>query len=397
MDKPTLITPPKVSFWLRKANKGYYVTCEINQDTQEDGFSTGIKISKKSEWNDKTKTLKDSGKEAIRLKIANDINQIISNLILNGKPCTPHTIVKLYKKEDKVMTVLEVYQKYITERQLPRFSKKQLTKESALKYQYYYNAFEKVLNSLGESKRSITEVNTQFCQRVEQELQKIRNANSTQRHCNTFKNVIDYAYSLELIERNPLNNQTFTVKGKKEGNIVFLTVEELEKWKNTPFAQEKLSQARDFFLLQCYTGMAYTDLLNFDYAKDIVIVDGVKAIDKKRQKTNAEFTLPLLPEAEALFKKYNYKVPYFRNDRLNSALREVAEIVGIEINVKSHVGRKTFGHLMLNVAKVPIEIVSRMLGHRTVGMTLKFYSNQNRKTIIEATKHLGIQPNNEEK
>ncbi|MCU0393105.1 MAG: tyrosine-type recombinase/integrase [Thermoflexibacter sp.] len=396
MNIPEFQTIPKVSFWLRPARKGYFVVCELNQDNIEERFQTGIKINKKSEWNDKTKTLKDATKEALRLQIANDINQIISYLRLSQKPCNPKTIVSLYKKQEKTFTVLEVFAKYIKDRKQPEFDKGELEKESFDKYKYAYNAMQKVLEALGESKRLITEANTNFLVRVEQELNKTRNASTTQRLTSLLRKSIDYAYSLELIDRNPTNNTTFTIKGKKPEIIVHLTTEELEKWKAVNFANERLNKARDFFLLMCYTGMSYADLFNFDYAKDVIMVKGEKTIKKKRKKTKTEFVLLLLPEAEELFKKYDYKVPKLRNDKLNLLIKEIAHFVGIEINLKSHIGRKTFSHLMLNVNEIPVEFVSKMLGHKTTAMTLNHYTRHSTESIIEATKHIVNKPKNEE-
>ncbi len=391
MNLPTHSPLPKITFWCRKAPKGngYYLMCEINNDTQEVRFASGIKISQKSEWNEKTKTLKDINKEAIRQKIINDLNRIIAHLSLENKPLSPQTILNIYQKKAKAPTLLEVYQKYIKERKEVQKKKGELSKQTVRRYTYYYNALEKALNSLGLSKLLITEISASVVIKIEQELYKERNALSTQRHCNTLKNVIDYAYSLELIDKNPINKSSFQVKGRKPDIITYLTIEEINKLESTNFASQKLNQAKDFFLLMCYTGMSHIDLYNFNYSKDVITADnGAKVIWKKRQKTKAEFTVPLIPQAEEILKKYAYQVPKIRNDKLNFLLKEIAHIVGILTNLKSHVGRKTFGYIMLNVHKIPLEIVSKMYGHKNVNTTLKAYARHNTDAVIEATKHL---------
>lgn len=388
MELPALQKRPEVRFWCRKASTGFYLVCELNSDKEEARFNSGIKVAKTSEWNSKKRILKDSALEEIRIRIVNDLNVIMSHLEFQHKPLYPSSIVALYKNKGKVPTLVDVYEQYIEERIKPKFERKKITYTAFRRYRYRLVALKKVLAKMGESHKLITQVGTSFCQRVEQELCKDKSGTTVSKHTRIFFNVMEFAHTLELIEKNPINSQTFTVKAENKSNIVYLTEKELGLWETTSFASKQLNEARDFFLFQCYTGMAYCDVVAFDYEKDVIEVEGIKRIATQRVKTDTDFCVPLLREAEEILKKYAYKLPFVRNDKLNARLKEIALIVGIELKITSHIGRKTFGYLMLNVHKIPIEIVSKMMGHKTIDMTLRFYAQHNQNTIIEATKHL---------
>lgn len=389
MNNPIFITQPEVSFWLRKASKGYHLICEINQDAREARFSTSIKIKKKTDWNAEKKVLKDSNLEAQRVKIAHDLNLIISNLILQNKPFGPDTIVKLYKNKGYIPTLTEVYEEYIKERVKPRYDRKKIRYSTLKRYDYKYTSLKEALAGLGENKKLVSEVNSAFAQRLEQELCKDKDSTSVAKHCQTIFNVMEFAATKEYISKNPLNSQTFVVKAEHKEKIVYLTEKELEAFEKSNFTDYGLNEARDIFLFMCHTGMGFSDTMAFEQSKDIFDdIGNVKRISGERVKTGSNFCVPLLKKAEAILDKYNGKMPYVRNDDLNERIRKITKHLDFSIHLTSHIGRKTFGYIMLNTHRISIEIVSKMLGHKTIDMTLKFYARHLDRTIIEATKHL---------
>ncbi len=115
----------------------------------------------------------------------------------------------------------------------------------------------------------------------------------------------------------------------------------------------------------------------------VIGIDGEKWIQEYRKKSDIRFSIPLLPEALEIIEKYKndpqavYKgklLPVISNQRLNGYLKELADICEIEKNLTSHVARKTFGTTVLLNNDVPIESVSKMLGHADIRTTQKSYA-----------------------
>lgn len=83
--------------------------------------------------------------------------------------------------------------------------------------------------------------------------------------------------------------------------------------------------------------------------------------------------IPVIGKVWSILKKYNFVLPVYSNQKYNSALKKIAAEVGIRKKLTSHVGRKTYGTLLLN-KDVPIETVSNLLGHSSIRTTQKHYA-----------------------
>ena len=102
-----------------------------------------------------------------------------------------------------------------------------------------------------------------------------------------------------------------------------------------------------------------------------------------RQKTGKELNIPLLPNAKELLMKYQYVLPVITNQKFNSYLKEIADILGIEKRLTHHVARKTFASTVLLYNDVPMEIVSELLGHSSMKITQEYYGKIVQKRISE--------------
>lgn len=162
----------------------------------------------------------------------------------------------------------------------------------------------------------------------------------------------------------------------------FLTSEEIEKIETTTMPTRSLDEARDLLLLQIYTGLAYIDLMTYDFRK-YKQVDGEMLCIGRRHKTGVEFAFVLLPQAVAILEKYDYCIPKLPNQKYNVKLKLVADACGIDKPITSHDGRRSCGYVLLN-AGVPIEVVSRVLGHQSVKMTESAYAKVLNKTLVAA-------------
>lgn len=179
--------------------------------------------------------------------------------------------------------------------------------------------------------------------------------------------------------------------GKVARNIVYLSLEELKKLENYQFAQKRLQQVADMFIFCCYSGLAYQEMI--DLRKEHVVkgVDGNLWIEMTRRKTNAKISVPLLKRAEEiLLYKYDYEFPVISNQKFNSYLKEIAEIVGLHKRLTHHVARKTFATTVLLSKGVSMDIVSKLLGHSGIGITQSYYGEIIKTSIIYQLRDSGL-------
>lgn len=196
--------------------------------------------------------------------------------------------------------------------------------------------------------------------------------NTTYKCMKFFKQVINKAIRAGLITVDPFNGYKISVQRVDRG---FLSEDDLKKMMEKEFASKRLEQVRDIFVFACFTGLAYIDLANLSVDNIQKMFDGRLWIVTHRQKTNTKVTVPLLPPAIKILKKYEGKyldgqlLPIITNQKLNCYLKEIADICGIEKNLTFHLARHTFATTMTLGKGVPIESVSKMLGHTNIQTT----------------------------
>lgn len=196
--------------------------------------------------------------------------------------------------------------------------------------------------------------------------------NTTYKCMKFFKQVINKAIRAGLITVDPFNGYKISVQRVDRG---FLSEDDLKKMMEKEFASKRLEQVRDIFVFACFTGLAYIDLANLRVDNIQKMFDGRLWIVTHRQKTNTKVTVPLLPPAIKILKKYEGKyldgqlLPIINNQKLNCYLKEIADICGIEKNLTFHLARHTFATTMTLGKGVPIESVSKMLGHTNIQTT----------------------------
>lgn len=196
--------------------------------------------------------------------------------------------------------------------------------------------------------------------------------NTTYKCMKFFKQVINKAIRAGMITVDPFNGYKISIERVDRG---FLTEDDLTKMMSKTFASKRLEQVRDIFIFACFTGLAYIDLANLRVDNIQKMFDGRLWIVTHRQKTNTKVTVPLLPPAIKILKKYEGEfvdgkiLPIITNQKMNCYLKEIAEICGIEKNLTFHLARHTFATTMTLGKGVPIETVSKMLGHTNVQTT----------------------------
>jgi len=177
------------------------------------------------------------------------------------------------------------------------------------------------------------------------------------------------------IERSPFIGFKMSVN---ETHKTFLNEQELLLIAEKQIAIKRLEQVRDIFLFSCYTGLAYCDVAKLTKASVVIGVDGDRWIFTNRSKTNTASKIPLLPISNSIVNKYNDHpvtsrsgklLPVMSNQRMNSQLKELADLCSLTKELTFHCARHTFATTVTLTNGVPIETVSKMLGHKSLKTT----------------------------
>lgn len=189
------------------------------------------------------------------------------------------------------------------------------------------------------------------------------------------------------IKDNPYTQKKIKIDKGKTRIDRFLSEQEIAKIEETNLHTNSLNEARDLFLLQVYTGLAYVDLMkfNFEKCKD---AEDYAIFSDYRQKTGTLYSFVLTPKAKVILKKYKFNIPYITNQKYNGKLKIIADAAGIDKPICSHDGRRSCGYFLLN-AGVPMAVVSRILGHSSIKTTENAYARLLDQTIQkEIAKHI---------
>lgn len=199
--------------------------------------------------------------------------------------------------------------------------------------------------------------------------------NTVMKHLQRFKKIVTLGYHLEWIERDPFLRwkPSFTRTDRE-----FLSKEELKALEDYSLKLDRLDRVRDLFVFGCYTGISYADIRGLSPKNVQLGIDGKEWIVTKRQKTNVPVKVPILAKAKEIIHKYQGHpitdqsgklLPIITNEKLNLYLKDVAEAVGIQKNLTFHMARHTFATTVTLSNGVPIETVSKLLGHTKIATT----------------------------
>ena len=171
------------------------------------------------------------------------------------------------------------------------------------------------------------------------------------------------------------------------------TAEELELMMTTPLHNARLYIVRDLFLFSCYTGISYGDMCMLTKEDLVTDENGTLWIRTSRKKTKVEYEVPLLDVPLHILNKYrdvepNGKLlPMYCNSDVNLSLKKIAAICGIERRIVFHAARHTYATEITLSHGVPLETVSKMLGHTRVDTT-QIYAKVTDEKIDADTKRL---------
>ena len=233
----------------------------------------------------------------------------------------------------------------------------------------------------------ITKIDHAFITDYEFWLRSVRNCanNTAVKYLKNFNKIIKLCLANDWLDKNPFANYKSKVK---EVERVYLTESEIQSIIEKDFKTERLSLVRDIFLFSCFTGLAYIDVKNLTKSHISFGIDGEKWIFTHRQKTESASKIPILPVTQMIIDKYESHpqcnnedklLPILSNQKMNAYLKEIAGVCEIEKELTFHIARHTFATTVTLSNGVPIESVSKMLGHKNLRTTQHYAKVLDRK------------------
>ena len=239
----------------------------------------------------------------------------------------------------------------------------------------------------GISDIEITKIDHAFIMDYEFYLRSVRNCanNTAVKYIKNFSKIIKICIANDWISKNPFANYKSKIR---ELERTYLSEGDIQSLIEKSFSTPRLELVRDIFLFSCFTGLAYIDVKNLTNANISKGIDGDEWIFTHRQKTEAASKIPILPVTAMIIEKYSDSkeaiiqgklLPIFSNQKMNAYLKEVATLCEINKELTFHMARHTFATTVTLTNGVPIETVSKMLGHKNLRTTQHYAKVLDRK------------------
>lgn len=348
------------------------VQIEIYHNRQRKWISTGVKVYK-DQWKNHIGVC--NRKDAVELNerissIAKELQSYINKCIQSKKPISLDDIadsVTITKLDDDT-SFLDFVQKRIDESVMSNTTKVR------------HQALIGILVDFGKI-MSFNDVTYENIVLFDEWVKKRVNKQSTiYDYHKRLKVYVRQAFGFNKIPNYPYFNFKVS-KGETIDSIRYLTQDEISKIKNCDLP-ERLIPVRDLFLFQCMTSLSYVDLAKFDFKKDVIEENGKFKFEDNRQKTNERYFIVLLPLAMEILRKYGFELPKVSNQTYNRQLKLIAAYAQINKPIATHYARHTAAILALNNG-IPIETVSKMLGHSNI-RTTQVYAQMLNKEVEDA-------------
>lgn len=372
----------------KNGNAPIYLRITVNGKRSELSIKKKIPISK---WNSEAGKVRGTRQEVRELNrymdtIKNKVNRIYDQLLEKETFVSADIIKNIYSgKSKKHKMILVLFQEHNDK--VESLIGKDFAPGTAERYKTAKkHVSDYILQEYKVVDIPIKDVDHIFISGFEYYLKTTRKCghNTAIKYVTNFKKIIRIAYANGWIEKDPFINWNSKLK------IIdreFLTQEEIQLLHDKSFSMERLEQVKDVFLFSCFTGLAYADVKKLT-PKDVVIgMDSERWIKTNRTKTKIKSNVPLLPIAISILNKYLFNVknqesrllPVQSNQKTNAYLKEIADLCGIDKNLTFHLARHTFATTVTLSNGVPIESVSKMLGHTTLRATQHYAKILDRK------------------
>ena len=367
------------------------IYARITVDGQRIVLSTGRSVEF-ARWSVEAAKMKGNSEEACSVNgqlnvLKMKIIDAHMDLVYNNLPVTAETLKsKLLGKAEKPRMLIPIFEDHNTKikeligieyaaRTLERY-------KTSLKHTIDFLEWKYKVSDI-----DIKEINHAFVTDYEFYLRTVRKCanNTAVKYIKNFSKIIKLCLANDWLDKNPFANYKSKVK---EVERVYLSEDDIQNLMIKDFRNERLSLVRDIFLFSCFTGLAYIDVKNLTTSHINIGIDGDKWIFTHRQKTESASKIPILPVTQMIIDKYsNYPqsinseklLPILSNQKMNAYLKEIAAVCLIDKELTFHIARHTFATTVTLTNGVPIESVSKMLGHKNLRTTQHYAKVLDRK------------------
>ena len=207
-------------------------------------------------------------------------------------------------------------------------------------------------------------------------------------HVQRLKHIAQIAVNRCIVPFSPFKDFS-PVKPKQKQ--MYLTREELDRLMNTTFDTPNRNFTRDMFLFSVFTGICYCDMRNLTEKNVTRDSDGNLWIETRRQKTGTPENVRLLDIAVRIIEKYRGMdsggklFPMLTKESMNIHLKKMAVQCDITRNLSFHMARHSFASQICLSQGVPIETVSKAMGHKNISTTQRYAKVTNEKVDMDVT------------
>ncbi|MEZ4801144.1 MAG: site-specific integrase [Gelidibacter sp.] len=373
------------------------IKCRVTYKKERKEFSTGFLISPQA-WKSKKQlvTEKEENYDFINTQLGiinQEINQAYLFLQVNKDSFGVSDIVKKFKGEvdSKEIGVMQSY--WLFCKYLKKLIDKELNKETYDKYVVYGSHLQDFIKWKFKSNDiQLESIKSSFLTQYEYYLKTEKNfqQSSLNKVIQRFRRSIRYSVSEDYLKKDPF--MLYKAKTVKK-EIFYLSKEQLSTLEEKDFGIDRVNTIRDLFVFCCYTGLAFKEMVNLKKSQIVEEFDGELWLIIKRAKTSRTYKVPLLPQARQIMGNYEntsseYLFKSISNANFNAYLKEIADIIGVQFNLTHHIARKTFATTVLLYNDVPMEIVSKLLGHSKMQTTQEHYGDIVQNKISEQMSRL---------
>jgi integrase len=378
----------------RKLNGEIPIYCDISNGTEKSRFGTNIS-TKLEAWDKKRQKVRGNTIEAVIInssldKIKEQIKNIVYEAIKRNEEITPQDVKNRMtgNNDSRPTSLMSVYK--IRFENMKKLLGKDYQKTTLIKFNYLANSIQDFLKA--EFKTNdipLKKLNRVFIDDLELYLRAQRGMKtvSINKITQMLKSIVRYSLERGWIEKDPfLGHKSKSVQTE----ILYLTHEQVIKLETTTLSQERLNRVKELFLFSIYTGLHYADAMSLTTSNLVKGIDDNLWIDYVRGKTGKRIQIPLLNKAQALLAKFereglknDYILPRITNQKVNSYLKEIGDILNIDVPLTHKIARKTFGSILL-YHNVPIKVVSDLMGHSSSLITERHYAKLDTRKLGEA-------------
>lgn len=386
----------RISFFLKKSivrkNGKSPILARITLNGEKVEFSTKQSIES-SKWDVDTGEAKGNSYESISInKDLNSIRMTIYTYYRNlSEKCeiiTAEKLRRMYTQTEMYpQTLLTLFKKH-NDDELKLVGHGRVM-DTYKKYELAYRRVQEfILYQYSQEDIYLDTLNLQFVNDFEIYLRvncKL-SVNMTAKMIQFLKKVVTLARNLGIIHFDPF--YLHYTKWEKV-KIEYLTKQEIKKIIDKEITIKRLDVVRDIFLFSTFTGLSYVDVKNLTVNNIQKQHNGSSWIVTKRQKTDNSVELPLLDIPQKIIVKYKHErdglnlLPVMSNQKLNTYLKELADICGITKRLNFHVARHSFSTSIMLDHGVSMETLSKVLGHSNIKTTQIYAKVTNKKVSYE--------------